>query len=590
MARKKPITSETAPVGADSDNGTYTVVARRYRPQKFEELVGQDAIAQALENAIKSNRVAHAYLFTGARGVGKTSTARILAKCLNCVKGPTTTPCNECDLCKAISAGEDVDVLEIDGASNNGVDQVRELRSNVQYRPQRSRYKIYIIDEVHMLSTAAFNALLKTLEEPPPHVKFIFATTDTHKIPITILSRCQRFDFTGISLAQIKERLKQIVEREGMLADDEALDIVARRAGGSMRDAQSLLDQLLAFGGEKLTVERVHELLGTAHEERIAALAEAILAKDAKQALALIAEAADRGLQLGELLDQLVDYWRDLMVVQAAGAADQSLSVTGANRDKLQQQAANLSSETILAGLDVLVTAKSRLRTTSHGRIVLEMAIVRLARLDDLVGVSQLVQLLQDGGVAVSAGRPTASSPRLELEKKKVAEPVVPAAGPIELTAESLPQVWQQLSLHSGFAIKNLLSGSVSQAIFGPNALVARFPKGYNLPGETARVQLEELVGRVTGQKWSVRLEATAEAGTGSASRNEQLETPMQKRRRQQDEVLKMPVPARARDALGAQLVEMDEGFGAAKAAAPQQTVPVADEEIDASEPVDDSM
>jgi DNA polymerase-3 subunit gamma/tau len=589
MARKKATTSESAPV-ADGDNGTYTVVARRYRPQKFEELVGQDAIAQALENAIKSNRVAHAYLFTGARGVGKTSTARILAKCLNCVKGPSTTPCNECDLCKAISAGEDVDVLEIDGASNNGVDQVRELRSNVQYRPQRSRYKIYIIDEVHMLSTAAFNALLKTLEEPPPHVKFIFATTDTHKIPITILSRCQRFDFTGISLAQIKERLKQIVEREGMLADDEALDIVARRAGGSMRDAQSLLDQLLAFGGEKLTVERVHELLGTAHEERIAALAEAILAKDAKQALALIAEAADRGLQLGELLDQLVDYWRDLMVVQAAGAADQSLSVTGANRDKLQKQAASLSSETILAGLDVLVTAKSRLRATSHGRIVLEMAIVRMARLDDLVGVSQLVQLLQEGGASVSAGRPTAASPRLEPEKKKVAEPVVPAAAPIELTADSLPQVWQQLSLQSGFAIKNLLSGSVSQAISGPNALVARFPKGYNLPGEATRVQLEELVGRVTGQKWSVRLEATAEAGASSASRNEQLETPMQKRRRQQDEVLKMPVPARAKETLGAQLVEMDDGFGAAKAAAPQQTVPVVEEELDASEPADDSM
>src|SRR5207245_6204357 len=207
----------------------------------------------------------------------------ILAKCLNCVKGPTATPCNECDICKAIAAGDDIDVLEIDGASNNGVDEVREIRNNVQFRPSRARCKIYIIDEVHMLTKAAFNALLKTLEEPPPHVKFIFATTEVQKIPITILSPCQRFEFAGIGTRRIVERLRHVVASEGREADDEALELVARRAGGSMRDAQSLLDQLLAFGGERLTTDQVHQLLGTAHDERILDLASAVLNHDAKR-------------------------------------------------------------------------------------------------------------------------------------------------------------------------------------------------------------------------------------------------------------------------------------------------------------------
>src|SRR5438034_3927095 len=277
MAEKRKARTERQKTTPDTETGSeaYTVVARRYRPQSFEQLVGQEAIAQTLANAIQSNRVAHAYLFTGARGVGKTSTARILAKCLNCVKGPTITPCDECDLCRSIAAGEDMDVLEIDGASNRGIDEVREIRQNVQYRPSRARYKIYIIDEVHMLTPPAFNALLKTLEEPPPHVKFIFATTEANKIPVTILSRCQRFDFGGISMPRIVERLRQIVASEGMQADDAALELVARRAGGSMRDAQSLLDQLLAFSAQRLTIDTVHQLLGTANEDRVASLAAA---------------------------------------------------------------------------------------------------------------------------------------------------------------------------------------------------------------------------------------------------------------------------------------------------------------------------
>src|SRR6059058_1040754 len=302
MAKSKPTPAAAAPA-------EYTVVARRYRPQQFAELIGQEHVAQALVNALQTGRVAHAYLFTGARGVGKTSAARILAKALNCEKGPTPTPCDACESCKAIAEGQDVDVVEIDGASNNRIDEARDLRQNIGFRPTRSRYKVYIIDEVHMLTTQAFNALLKTLEEPPPHVKFIFATTEVQKIPITILSRCQRFDFANVGPARIFDQLKSIVSREGLQADEDALRLVARRAGGSMRDSQSLLDQLLASAQGTLTAEHVNAVLGTAGDERVTELAAAILAHDAKTALNLVGSWVERGLQVGELVDQLVEYW-----------------------------------------------------------------------------------------------------------------------------------------------------------------------------------------------------------------------------------------------------------------------------------------
>ena len=263
----EPLAAE--PGGDDAQPaGEYVVVARRYRPQTFDELIGQEQVAQGLVSAITTNRVGHAYLFTGVRGVGKTSTARILAKALNCTTGPTPTPCNECDVCRSITTGEDLDVLEIDGASNRGIDEIRQLRSNVNIRPSRCRFKIYIIDEVHMLTREAFNALLKTLEEPPEHVKFIFCTTVPEKIPITVLSRCQRFDFVGIQPESIVRRLEQICEAEGARVETEALAILARRAAGSMRDGQSLLEQLLAFGGERVTVDEVHAMLGAVGAQR----------------------------------------------------------------------------------------------------------------------------------------------------------------------------------------------------------------------------------------------------------------------------------------------------------------------------------
>jgi DNA polymerase-3 subunit gamma/tau len=570
MAKQKPA-APAAPEG-------YTVLARRYRPQGFGDLVGQEAVARALVNALKSNRVAHAYLFTGARGVGKTSTARILAKALNCVKGPTPEPCNECVNCKLIASGEDVDVLEIDGASNNKVDEIRELRSNVQYAPSHSRFKIYIIDEVHMLSTSAFNALLKTLEEPPPHVKFIFATTEVQKIPITILSRCQRFDFANIGTPRIVERLRQVVAAEGMKADDEALELVARRAGGSMRDAQSLLDQLLAFGSDRLTVEQVHALLGTAQDDRVLALAEAVLAHEPARALDLFGQAIDEGAQLGELLDQLIAYWRDLMVLHCAGDATRDLSVAPRHRETLAKQAAALKLDTILAGLDVLNTTKFRLRGSNHGRVLMEMALVRLGRLDDLVSLGQVAQwLAQPAGQAsrLSSGATGATPvPPPEGVKKKPlmaaveALPEAPPPAGLPLSEETLPRVWQEVLAQVGPLMGRQLEKANPPAIFGPNTLVLRFDSRYNAEreycSEPTRVQrIEESLRKVTGHAWQLRIESVGSGAVAApAEAAADATTPQPRSRLKRAEAVQDPLLKRAVEVLGAQIVHLDDDFG----------------------------
>jgi DNA polymerase-3 subunit gamma/tau len=605
MAKRKPAPSPPSPPPAKSgltfgnddppettsapQQSSYTVLARRYRPQQFSDLVGQEPVARALMNALESNRVAHAYLFTGARGVGKTSTARILAKALNCVHGPTVTPCDRCEICQSIAAGEDVDVLEIDGASNRRIEEIRDIRQNVQYRPSRSRYKIYIIDEVHMLTREAFNALLKTLEEPPAHVKFIFATTEVQKVPVTILSRCQRFDFAGISSPRIVERLRAVIAAEGREADDEALELIARRAGGSMRDAQSLLDQLLAFGADRLTAEQIHRLLGTAGDERVLALAAAVLEHDPKRALEALAQAAEEGVQLGELLDQLLDYWRDLMVLHCAGTEAKDLSVSSRHRETLSQQASALKLDTILAGLDILATAKSRLRGTTHGRYVVEMALVRLGRLDDLVSLSQLAQWLgqsaRPDAASAREGRlaPSFSDP---VKKKPVSAPEGSSAPTtIPLGPETLPQVWQAVLSQSGPILGRELEKAGLPAIFGPNTLVLRFSASYNAQRERCSLppnveQVERALRSVTGQACNLRIESAAGAKASTTQQpSEEAETSPSRYRRQRSEAMKEPLIRRAVEVLGAQLVTMDEGFGTSPAASSEPVeTPEADE------------
>jgi DNA polymerase-3 subunit gamma/tau len=585
MAKQKPSDPPADREAAPAPEG-YTVLARRYRPQTFTEIVGQEPVARALVNALKGNRVAHAYLFTGARGVGKTSTARILAKALNCEKGPTPEPCGVCSICQSIASGEDVDVLEIDGASNRGIDEVREIRNNVQYRPGRARYKIYIIDEVHMLTPAAFNALLKTLEEPPPHVKFIFATTEVQRIPITILSRCQRFDFTGIPLPRIVERLRGIVEREGLQADDEALELVARRAGGSMRDAQSLLDQLLAFGGERLTAEQVHHLLGTAGDDRIAELADAVLSHDARRSLDLLDASVVAGLQFGELLDQMIAYWRDLMVVHCAGTEGRDLSVPPRHREALARQARALTLDAILAGLDVLSTTRGQLRGCNHARTLVEMALVRLGRLENLVSLAQLAQWIgrqqtgQQGGGSASAGPSAARVQPPEGVKKNSLSPApdsqVPT-GPVALTAETLPQLWPYVVRSAGLLLGRDLEKAGLPAIFGPNTLVLRFPAEYNQAKEhcqepTCVARVEGAVQKLTGQSWSLRLETVASPSPAKTSGpGDGASTPPPRpRRNSKEEAEKLPLVKRAMEVLGASLQRVDEGFGALPVVRPE--------------------
>src|SRR5579871_4633950 len=494
----------------------YTVVARRYRPQQFDDLLGQEAVAQALRNALTSDRVAHAYLFAGPRGVGKTSAARILAKSLNCVKGPTPTPCDKCTSCLAIAEGDDIDVREIDGASNRQLDDIRGIRQDVATRPTRGRYKIYIIDEVHMLTKEAFNALLKTLEEPPPHVKFIFATTEVEKVPITILSRCQRFDFAGIPLPRIVEHLRGIVQRENVQADEEALELVARRAGGSMRDAQSLLDQLLAFGGERLTADQVHALLGTAGDERIVALAEAVLSHDVKQALDLLDEAVVTGLQLGELLDQMIAYWRDLMVVHCAGTEGRDLSVPSRYRDTLLRQAKELNLDAILAGLDILSATKSQLKNSNHGRTLVEMDLVRLGRLENLVALPYLVRLLNNSQRGNTGTSGAAATPTESVKKKlPQAAPENGKSGPNPLTEENVAEIWAQiLRKVPGLLARSLERGGIP-AITAPNRLVLRFPVEYNGAKDHVSgccTEVEAVLRELMNQPWSLRLESVGGA------------------------------------------------------------------------------
>ncbi len=415
--------------GAATGNGKYTVVARRYRPKTFAELVGQSTVAQALLSAIESNRVGHAYLFTGARGVGKTSTARIFAKALNAAAETNGKFDPNSDISQAIDAGEDMDVLEIDGASNRGIDEIRQLRSNAAVRPSRSRYKIYIIDEVHMLTTQAFNALLKTLEEPPGHVKFIFCTTDPEKIPITVLSRCQRFDFPPVQTEQIFERLKFICENEGTQADEAALRLIARRAAGSMRDSQSLLEQLLSFSGNRITVEVVHAMLGTADETRLASFASRLIERDAAGALRELNTAADEGVDVGQLAEQLLGYLRDMMTVTVGGSADLVRTANPNSVEQLKEWGKTWGTMTLLSALQMLDDTIVKMRHSVQSRILLEVALVQICNLQDLQALSDLVKAFSTQSAP--------AAPRTTLLKAiPVASPAIEAKKKVELSSQ----------------------------------------------------------------------------------------------------------------------------------------------------------
>ena len=378
---------------------SYTVLARKYRSQRFDEVIGQEPISRTLKNAVRTDKVAHAYMFAGPRGIGKTTMARILAKALNCLSAelPTTEPCCKCDSCIAINIGEDIDVIEIDGASNNGIEEVRKLRENAIYRPARSRFKIYIIDEVHMLTVPAFNALLKILEEPPAHVKFIFATTEPNKVIATIQSRCQRFDFNNISPAKIAGQLKFILQQEKIKYEEDLVLPLARMANGSMRDALSLLDRLISTGTEPLSGQLLEEFLGQPNSEKICNLIAEIGDSDAAGTLAAIEDLIGTGLGEVQIADSLIDYMRDLMVVKSAGPDSELLILT----DQQRKRASELAEKFDIAGLVYNITSLEKLRwalkNSDTPRALLDALLLRFALSEHFLNVDELMSQMQGG-------------------------------------------------------------------------------------------------------------------------------------------------------------------------------------------------
>ncbi len=378
---------------------SYTVLARRYRSETFDQVVGQAHVAQTLKKAIESGRIAHAYLFNGTRGVGKTSMARIMAKALNCEKsdGPTTTPCLKCSSCTGIARGEDIDVVEIDAASNTGVDDVRAVIENAQYRPARSRFKVYIIDEVHMLSRNAFNALLKTLEEPPSHVKFILATTEPEKVPATILSRCQRYDFRNIPTREIAGHLREIAKKEKIKASEDALLMVAKVGAGSMRDALSLLDRLLSVGEKELTAEMIEQLLGLPKSQAVFELTQAIGEGRVKDVLQQADALIMGGLSVDALLGSLAEHLRNLLILRTCGAQSQMVEVPGLAPAALEKQAQRFDAGALSQDITILEELRRQLRTSQAGRALLDATLVRLALADQFSSIEELLARLGEG-------------------------------------------------------------------------------------------------------------------------------------------------------------------------------------------------
>ncbi len=427
---------------------SYLVLARKYRPQSFHEVVGQRHVTQTLGNAIESGRVAHAILLSGPRGTGKTTVARILAKAMNCAEGPVSTPCNECRSCREITSGHAADVYEIDGASNNSVDQIRDLRENVKYMPSHSRYKIYIIDEVHMLSLSAFNALLKTLEEPPSHVLFFFATTESHKIPVTILSRCQRHDFRRIDLPDLVDRMAAVCREEKRDVDDESLTLIAREGAGSLRDALSLLDQLMASLPDPIRSDAVSAVLGLADRETLFDLAGAVLSQDLAAVLEAVDRIYDHGHDLKKWYTEILEHFRQLLIVRISENPSALVDCTQGELDRLQEQAALVEPERLAQMVRLLFQEESAIRFSQQPRYALEVAFIRMMQVPPSLSIDTLVEKLDALRAEVARG---GSSVSKRSEEPPVEGPVAPRApsavleDPKTEMEESLEAAWERL-------------------------------------------------------------------------------------------------------------------------------------------------
>ncbi len=460
----------------------YEVLARKYRPRQFSEVVGQQHVTQTLVQAVQRKRIAQAYLFVGPRGVGKTTIARILAKALNCEKGPTPTPCDVCDNCKQITAGGHLDVLEIDGASNNGVDQVRDLRDSVSYAPARGGYKVYIIDEVHMLTIGAFNALLKTLEEPPEHVKFIFATTEPQKVPATILSRCQRFDLRRIATRDMVAHLAMIAKAEKVHIDDDALLAVARGAEGGLRDAESALDQLMTFCGKEITESNVLSVFGLVSWQHLEQLVEALLKGDLAGLLRLVAELDEAGKDLQRLSVEVLEYLRNLLVIAYAADVLGERELADSQLVTLRRQASLVPPGRLAHVVEVLIEAQGQIRHALARRTILEVALIRAARAASVATLDEVLAAL--AGVESAAGTASVATPVVAEPTTRYDEPEEapevptpsPAAGGLARLRQKWPQILERVHAAAPLA-KGYLKDAAPAQVDGHRVTLAFDPE-----------------------------------------------------------------------------------------------------------------
>jgi DNA polymerase-3 subunit gamma/tau len=539
----------------------YLVLARKWRPRTFEEVVGQATVTRTLKNALASGRIGHAFLLSGARGVGKTTTARILARALNCGKAaaPTPEPCGECSSCAEIAAGTSLDVQEIDGATHNGVEQVRELRESARYNPARDRFKIWIIDEVHMLSTGAFNALLKTLEEPPPRVKFIFATTEYHKIPDTILSRCQQYDFRLIPAAELQAHLRRVAQGEGVRVSDEALARIARAAEGSARDALSLFDQVLSFSAEEVKDEDIQALLGLIDRELLLQASRAVAEGDSRGLLELVERLSDYGADPRNFARELLLHFREILLLKMSPEGGPLLSqLVPEDRERMRPLAAAFSEEDLLRIFEVLTVAETDLRLAQDPRVTLELALLKMVQMRRLAPFAELVAKVDRlaSGVSAAPPAPPPPAPPEPPVRRVLDRPAAPQATPMAASSPAASPS-EPASLLAAMADRAQARPSLSQPLRTAQAreegdtLVIEVAPDFAALAAMHVDEYRELARAASGRPLKVRIGASAAPEPPSPSPAEAG------RKRLADDAVRAPAVQEALDLFNGKVLEV---------------------------------
>ena len=510
---------------------SYQVSARKWRPQNFSEVIGQGHIVQTLKNALLNNRIGHAYLFSGTRGVGKTTMARIFAKALNCVKGPTPEPCNECEMCRDITGGYCPDVVEIDGASNTSVEDVRELRENVKYASSKGRYKVYIVDEVHMLSKSAFNAFLKTLEEPPAHIIFIFATTEPNKIPETVISRCQYFEFKRISINDVVEQLMLITKKEGIKVSRDILTLIAKSAEGSMRDALVAMDQILSFSDGTIKEEDVKIILGFVGREVLSSFMNSIIKKDIQNILKLVKELTINGTDLRIFCKEFLEYIRNLMVIKVATEPSSLIELSTAEIEHFKSEAEKISIEELQQMFNIVLKTEADIKYASQPSLVIEMALIRMTQIGKVMAVDEILKRLENISVSGSDGVNITGTKgginKSRDEGKDINDRANIGTGDLTLTPDTYNSLWVKIKESVG-AKKPSLGGileDIKLSNIRGDEIILNFKEKasesfYRKTLELNQGVIRDTIKEVAGRDFKIILEAFSKEGASNVSSN----------------------------------------------------------------------